>query len=185
MQKELLRTGLGLLRPCGGGSGTGGGFLACSTCSLNPSENEPVVLEAMEEMNGRPHGAHRYELVDLSEELSSDEGGNDVRGDDESGRGCFLRVLPARSHGGFFDAATRKLSATEGDNYQDIDGHRAEKEDSAIDHDKYQLVHTRCVDSTDGATIVHSISPSARRCRAKLVERMGSSAVVSAGVAVN
>lgn len=104
LQKELLRVGLmGLKLSEVDSSGKCiGGIAVYPTCSLNPTENEEVVYEVLDELNSDRGNDYEFELVDLRDSSSNIT---------ESNRnGSFLRVLPASSHGGFFAAALRKVN---------------------------------------------------------------------------
>ena len=167
LQKELLKVGLGLLKPCYAHD-KNGGLLMYSTCSLNPMENEEVISEVLTEINGNSESEYRFELVDQSDDLhSSGVGGNN---------GNFLRVLPARSHGGFFIAGIRKILVR--DTKKDVA--------SIKDNGNTKLVKRQVgtQESNETTTVSYSISPCTQRCCKDITEKMGTSTVVSSGVAI-
>lgn len=158
--------GLGLLKPR---SQNNGGFLVYSTCSLSPFENEQVISEVLEELNSNPGSQYSFELVDLSNISSSNE--NKVSN-------SYLRVHPAKSHGGFFVAGIQKVLSN-----INKEPHRASA-DFCLEDKDIALVNVRRNFRDDGHhNIQYSISPSTQRCCAEIVERMGASAVIGSGVA--
>ena len=159
MQKELLKVGLGLLKPID--KDKNGGFLVYSTCSLNPMENEEVISEVLDELNISSK-SYRYELVNLSDSSSLDGNGN------------FLRVLPAKSHGGFFVAAIRKLM--KGDDAL-VDRPVKKGEDSTSGSHIVKR-HT----GREDTAISYCISPSTQQCFTELTEKMARP--ISCGVPV-
>ena len=158
--------GLGLLKPR---SQNNGGFLVYSTCSLSPFENEQVISEVLEELNSNPGSQYSFELVDLSNISSSNE--NKVSN-------SYLRVHPAKSHGGFFVAGIQKVLSN-----INKEPHRASA-DFCLEDKDIALVNVRRNFRDDGHhNIQYSISPSTQRCCAEIVERMGASTVIGSGVA--
>jgi len=182
LQKELLKVGLGLLKPSDR-SGNGG-FLVYSTCSLNPLENEQVISEVLDELNGNSESEVRFELMDLSSEESPSPSSSSISNDCSSnpGHGNYLQVLPAKSHGGFFVAGIQKLLVARDDVNQVGDKHCKKKEITSNIHDK--VLVTRHAQNLDETTIQYSISPSTQRCCTELIEKMGISTIISSGVAV-
>ncbi|KAL7533323.1 hypothetical protein ACHAXR_007910 [Thalassiosira sp. AJA248-18] len=175
LQKELLKVGLGLLRPSE--SNDNDGFLVYSTCSLNPLENEQVVSEVIHELNGNTESVFEFELVDLS--------------DNSGQRNNFLRILPAKSHGGFFVAGIRKFNKISlgGCDSQTIAKpcYTDDKKCTTIVNvKKHELVKRQVQNNTkdDTTTISYSISPCTRRCCAEIIEKMGTSTIISSGIAV-
>jgi len=156
LQKELLKVGLGLLKPTD--RDKNGGFLLYSTCSLNPMENEEVISEVLDEVNTSK--GYSYELVNLSDDSSLDSSGN------------FLRVLPARSHGGFFVAAIRKIMIV-GDSQLG----RIKKEEDSISS---SYIVKRQVGTK--ATISYCVSTSTQQCHNEINEKIGRP--ISCGVPV-
>ena len=175
VQKELLKVGLGLLKPSSDNVGNGG-FLVYSTCSLSPLENDQVIKEVIDELNGNAQSGFSFELMDLSKRKKTQS----VNGECNSkiGQSNFLRVLPAKSHGGFFVAGIRKLFVVKDDNQMSKDT------TIHVENRKNALV-TRDAHNTDSSTrISYVISPVTQQCSARLIETMGKHAVISSGVAV-
>ena len=162
MQKELLKVGLGLLKSTGEDK-KNAGFLLYSTCSLNPMENEEVISEVLDELNNNSPG-YRYELVNMSDDISLDSSGH------------FLSVLPARSHGGFFVAGIRKLMLV-----GDSQVGKIVKKERALNSSDY--IVTRQVGPED-TTMHYSISPNTQQLFTEITEKMGRSTIISCGVPV-
>ena len=169
LQKELLKVGLTLLKPSNSND-KNSGFLVYSTCSLNPMENEEVLSEVLTEINGNnSESEYKFELVDLSDNLhSSGVSGN---------KGNFLRVLPAKAHGGFFVAGIKKILVTD-DTSKDVISNK--------DHGNIKLVKRQIgtPDTSETTTISYSISPCTQQCCKDITEQMEISTVISSGVAV-
>jgi len=158
IQKELLKVGLGLLKPTDRDKNRG--ILLYSTCSLNPMENEEVLYEILAEFNTSE--GYRYELVNLSDDTSLDSRGN------------FLSVLPARSHGGFFVAVIRKLM-----NEDDTQVGVKKEEDSTSSN---FIVKRHIGGEESKSTIHYSISNCTQKCHNEINEKMGRP--ISCGVPV-
>lgn len=160
--------GLGLLKPR---SEDNGGFLVYSTCSLSTFENEQVISEVLEELSSNPGSQYSFELVDLSNISSSNE--------NKEVSNSFLRVHPAKSHGGFFVAGIQKFLS----NNNNKEPHGASA-DFCLEDKDIALANVRRNFRDDGHhNIQYSISPSTQRCCAEIVERMGASTVIGSGVA--
>jgi len=161
IQKQLLKVGLSLLKPVD--KNKNGGFLLYSTCSLNPMENQEVISEVLDELNNNSPG-YGYELVNLSDDSSLDISGN------------FLSVLPARSHGGFFVAAIRKLMKGDGALVSRV---VKKREDSTSGN---YIVEREVGTEESKATISYCITSST--CYKEITEMMGRSTIISCGVPV-
>jgi len=184
LQKELLKVGLGLLKPSESDDDNGG-MLVYSTCSLSPMENEEVVSEVMNELNAEEGSGFRFELVDLSEKSSANNtGGNESSvGSGLQNNNQVLRVHPAKSHGGFFVAGIRKIIVA-GHEIPSADAACTNKGDVAIDSNNDDMVVRRHTKRADDATISYSISPCTRTCCNDIIEKMGIATIVSSGIAV-
>ena len=160
LQKELLIVGLGLLKPTD--KDKNDGFLLYSTCSLNPMENEEVISDVLEELNTSKE--YRYELINLSDDTSLDS------------CGTFLRVLPAKSHGGFFVVAIRKLMLKDSEQVGTV----VKKGGDSISSN---YIVERQVGTEDRNTkIIYCVSPSTQQCHNEINEKMGRP--ISCGVPV-
>ena len=126
-------------------------------------ENEEVISEVLDELNISSK-RYRYGLVNISDDSALDSSGN------------FLSVLPAKSHGGFFVAAIRKLML--GDDT--LFGLRVKKE-GALNSSDY--IVKRQV-GTEDTTIHYSISPNTQQLFTEITEKMGRSTIISYGVPV-
>ena len=170
LQMQLLKVGLGLLKPVSAEGTESSGFLLYSTCSLNPMENEEVISEVINELNEDTTHAYEYAVVDLSkDEVTS-----------TSRVGNFLRILPAAAHGGFFVAAIRKLPRSGNAVIIHAQTNRCKNNNK----DNSSLI-TRQVDTEENeATITYCISPCTQQLCAKITEKMGASTIISNGVAI-
>ena len=128
-------------------------------------ENEEVISEVLDELNNNSSG-YRYELVNLSDDTSLDSSGN-----------IILSVLPARSHGGFFVAAIRKL--TKGDDA--LVGRPVNKKGEDLTSSNY-IVKRQIGTGESKATISYCISTSTQQCHNEINEKMGRP--ISCGVPV-
>jgi len=114
-------------------------------------ENEEVISEVLDDLNSSSK-RYRYELVNLSDDTSLDSSGN------------FLSVLPARSHGGFFVAAIRKLMLRDSEQVGTV----VKKGGDSISS---SYIVKRQVGTK--ATISYCVSTSTQQCHNEINEKMG------------
>lgn len=150
LQKELLRTGLKLLTPTTNfEKEKQRGVLVYSTCSLNPVENDEVIMEVLSELN--ENGPYMYEIVDLTCLTHC------IHAKDKQ-KGSCMKVLPAASHGGFFVCALRKLYRHDCNVHNMRDEHRSYAADD-------QLIATK------ENKLSYAISPCTQQCCIDLMNK--------------
>ena len=125
-------------------------------------ENEKVISEVLDELNTSKGDS--YELVNLSDDTSLDCSGN------------FLRVLPARSHGGFFVAAIRKLMLRDSEQVGTVVKKGGDSISSSY------IVKRQVGTEDSNATISYCVSTSTQQCHNEINEKMGRP--ISCGVPV-